>query len=185
MGSRGDKEGLRRDIAEQERVVRETAEATDDATLVKRGVALFTLGEDLLRLGDFAQAATRLDEAATVLWPFESERGTAINARERRANALAYLRREQDALGLVESSIDEIGLDWIDPNFPDVIPRLLCTRSKLLWDRGRRDEADAAADETLAQLGSVRGPSERLIAITVLCVKARVAYARDQTSRGF
>src|SRR5579863_480446 len=123
---------LEEQMAEQLAVLERTRGATDDASLRERGDALWTLGEDLLRLGQLEQGADRLGEAAATLWPFASEHPTAVIACSRRATALIMLRREDDAYEVLADAIDRIGLEWSYPALPDLMALVLADLLDLL-----------------------------------------------------
>ncbi len=133
--------GLQRRLDEQRAILAGTAGAIDERTVRKRGDALWTMGEDLLRLGQLEEGADRLGEAAATLWPFEQDRGLAVLACSRQATALMNLDRDDDAYEALKGAIEKIGLEWSDPHVPDLMPLALADWLDLLHGKAYSGES--------------------------------------------
>lgn len=169
---------LERQVIEQRLVLEDTGDGVDDATLRVRGEALRRLGEALFRLGRREEAAACFAEAAATLWLFDDERGTAVYARHRQAMALAHLGRDREALDVLNALIAEIGVDWSDPDLPDLMPLVFGLWIGLLRDSGFADEAEDAADVVLGWPDGGTTPTKRLTIAIALHEKATAEVLR-------
>lgn len=178
MGFPDTKEGLEQQIAEQRAFLSTTDGATDDETLRDRAYALWTIGEDLMRLERFQEASIQHNEAAAAFWPFGDDRHVAVHARCRQAAALAALGRNEDAVALLDAVVEEIGLDWDPPSSSDAMPHLLDVWMQLLRDLGSVDRAEDVADVVLRRVRYGTTPVQRLAIVHALRQKALGALSR-------
>lgn len=178
MGFPDDVGALEEQMSEQLAVLERTRGGTDDATLRERGDALWTLGEDLLRLGQLEQGVERLGEAAATLWPFASEQPTAVIACSRRATALIMLGRHDDAYEVLADAIERIGLEWSYPALPDLMALVLADLLDLLRIKGMEERATEVADVVLRRYEADDTPTQRIAAGRALRQKAVSAIGR-------
>jgi tetratricopeptide (TPR) repeat protein len=104
------------------------------------------IAQSLFSLKQFAEAASRFDEALTILWRFEADHPKAVNSTGQRANALNRLGRDEEALALLNQLVERVGLGWDYPPLPDLLPVALTTWLYSMERLDRMDEAYAAAD---------------------------------------
>jgi hypothetical protein len=117
-----DRPGLERYLAEHKQVVIELRGANDARSVRLRGAALWTVAEALLRLDRLDEASEIFALALPILWRDETSWGHAVNATGRRAFALVRLARHAEAVALLNELVDRVGLDWVEPSLPDVLP---------------------------------------------------------------
>ena len=190
MGFPQTKAELTQAIDAQRKFLSGTESATDDETLRERGYALWKIGEQLLRLhriepsprdAELEDAVTMLDDAAATLWPFSSERHTAVYARWRQAITLDALGRADEGVEVLNTLVAEIGLDWNEPNYPDLMPVILGALIGLQRDCGHMDAAESVADAAIERFSDGTTPAERTLLGISHRAKASAAEVRGDT----
>lgn len=155
MGFSGDEAELRREIAEQEAIVRETGDATDEAGIRKRGRALWRIAKRLQRLEHWSEAAERYKEAELLLWQLDKEldRGMAVNSCGQRAVALMRLERYREAADVLSDLAGRVDLNWSRPGATgseaDSMIAAMGLWPWLLTKAGDFDAAHAAANRVI------------------------------------
>ncbi len=173
---------LRRDIEECERILSKI-EPTDRDAVERRGLALWRLAELLFRLDRFEEAADHFNEAAQILWPFDSFRGYAIYARVRRATAYAMLRRDQQALSILEDLFLAIGFPAAVPRWPDLIPTATMLWLTLLERSDDAAKADSAAELVVERCALGTAEKERLLVAQAFALRGRLALRAENPMR--
>jgi tetratricopeptide (TPR) repeat protein len=183
---------LRRAVRVNERLVRQLAFARDDASVRRRGRALWESGLDLKKLGRFAQAAQRFEEAEAVLRRFSSQRDLAVNVAIQRATALIALERLEEALEVLSRVVDEVGVGGTLPNLTarvpemvDVIPVAVGLWLFLLEHLGRMDEAASAADAVIFALDPGATAMQRSVVADAFRLRGVAARARGDRAQAF
>jgi tetratricopeptide (TPR) repeat protein len=143
-----DKDELRRRIAAQEQILRETAGATDASSAHKRGVALWIMAEAFMQLTEFETAAERFGEADSILRGFDTEHILVVSGAGQRAVALLRLGRQPEALDVLNELVERVGLNWVDPTGDphDHLAGALGPWLYLMEQLGHADDAYDAAD---------------------------------------
>src|SRR5579863_9891993 len=172
MSVPADRGAIEGQINEQRAIVMQTAGATDETSVRKRGHALWKLGQDLLQIGCYDEAAARLGEAAESLWTFTEWRSTAVLARAQQATALEAGGRDQEAFDLMSDLIEEIGLDWNEPESPHVMAFVLAQWVGYLPAMDRAEQVEEVADVILERFPTDSTDWQRLAVGRALRQKA-------------
>lgn len=173
-------------MTEQLAVLARTSGAADAPTVRERGDALWTLGEDLLRLGQLEEGADRLGEAAALLWPFAAEHPTAVIACSRQATALMRLGRHDDAYEVLRGVIEKIGLEWDYARVPDLMALVLADWLSVLDSKRLRtlrrmsvvEQGEEVAEVVLRRYEGGDTPTQRIAIGRALRQKAVGAIMR-------
>jgi tetratricopeptide (TPR) repeat protein len=183
LGSRTDEDELRRGIAELAAEVRETAEATDPASVRKRARALWGIARRLMKLEEYSEAVSRYQEAEVLLWGLgtEFECELAVSAAGRRAAALLRLKRYRGAADAIDELVGRVDLNWAGSDASgltaDLVPIAVGPWTWLLEQIGDLDRAHAAADMLIAAYDPPSTDLRRLVVASAFQTKGNVAQA--------
>jgi tetratricopeptide (TPR) repeat protein len=132
-------------ISACEKVIAETEGASDDASMQRRGKALFDLAAALSLLRRYAKAIEYYRRASPILWRFDSLRFQAVRCEANMAFALMQCGRDQEALDTITTLVGTVGLK---PPSPDETKRYVSIAMNWLvplQKQGRLQEAAHAA----------------------------------------
>jgi tetratricopeptide (TPR) repeat protein len=168
---------LRRRVRDDKAALAQTRNAIDEASVRKRGILLFSIGSDLIELGEDEEAIVHFEEADEILWRMKLE-VPAIFGRSQRGAALMQLGRDEEALEVFTSLIDKVGVRASAPHVPEMMT-LSVRMQLLLLDRlGYIDEAAAAADRAIRELDPSAKATSRQIVAEAFRIRGGVARIR-------
>lgn len=175
-----DQAGLRREVRENEAILRETPHALDETTARIRGIALYQLGAALLRLEHSQEAEKRFAETAETLWSVPSLRGLAVTARVRQAGVLMMASRYEEALAITDEVISIEGLlpapTGLNPD--DFVVLGYTSKMAILEELDRLEDASAVATALIIRFDGADTPRQRGAVAGAFLARGRFAHKR-------
>jgi tetratricopeptide (TPR) repeat protein len=167
LGRGADRAGLRREVEDAQRRIRQLAGATDARSVRDRGLAFWDLGSSLKRLGRHEAALAQLREAEAAFRELDSGHDLAVSVRIERARVLFSLERYSEARVILESLFAELDVGravisaTFDPDTVDLIAIALNMWLYVLENLGCAVDAGIAADKVISSLSPGVTPAER------------------------
>jgi tetratricopeptide (TPR) repeat protein len=170
-----DRAGLKADIEQCNETLSRLGEDESHAAQVERGGALWKIGEDYFRLGEFKTSALFLERAYRVLWRVEAYRAVALLAAVRHSQVLMQMGKLEAALYSVEAVLD---LNVEVPEYPDLLADAHGERLYLLEKLGRTEETAETARALIRRFGTSDLISGKYVAAMALNALGRIEQAR-------
>jgi tetratricopeptide (TPR) repeat protein len=169
-------------------MLREIADATDDASNRKRGRELWHIGEDLMNLKEYSEAALRYSQAQPFLWEsgLEFDLELAVHTCGRRAVALSILARHQEALDVMEDLMGRVALDWVPSDAEpgtrseDQMPIAIGLWIDAFKTLGRPVDAISACDTLISAYDPAETEVRRLLVEKAFRMKGMIAEERGE-----
>jgi tetratricopeptide (TPR) repeat protein len=176
-----DRAGLCRDIEQCEQILGALGQVSEGDAAAERGVVLWRLGEDLLRLERFAAAADRFGQAAEILGgvaQFAPLRDIELQAHFRQGTVYAHLGRNEQALRALEIVVRAITPDIAeDGALGTVAASAVSLWLSVLEGLGYAAKADVAAQEIAVRFGSGATELHRLLTTTAFASRGSIALS--------